>query len=781
MTQYNRLTTGGPGSFTGFGSQSDEWGESWSARVPAPVKDSSERDMADATPTADAPEDTATEAFLDFEPDAPPRRRARTILIVMAGAIAIAWAGFVAWFASTATDPADIVPVMATLAAGVIPILLIILLAALLISTMRSPSDDALERYAALTGRSADAIRQLAEGRESLEASYRMIETRSEALARTTDGQARVIQQACEALEHGSRRVAASLSDSVARVEGGAQLLEALEAAAPRLKARVEEMRGTIARCGMEMAQAGEHAGKMLANHAQATAALAGTIEGVRGASAAAGEELVAMAAASSARIDLVLERARSGLGEVHEQIEMHNGSVDALVSRVRSSLTDLAGDAAAQADRHLERLNHGISAIDERIRLQADEHMRLIAALQDSIDSLDQRLTGLDSRGGQVAGALGDRLNGLSNQTQTLTAAMTQSGDSAERLKERSEATLLALEANLRELDESLPAALDRADERIRQTREAMAEALTSGDRIAVAADGVVERLEQARAASVTQAEAVAGHNADVGEALSAQGQSIAAMKADLEETRQLFAMLRDDSGPKLLDMLQSVRASTGALAEEARRSLASVIEDAGGQLGEAGRNALEASVQAQVSEQLSRLSDLADSAVKATHRATDHLLRQMLALTDSATEMEQRIASASRDEGVQERDFIARRSAAIISSLQDNAIDITRWLDRDIGDKEWAAYLNGDKSLFSRRAVKLLASGQAGAIHAHFRDDPAFAEQVSRYIDGFEALIRDVLASRDGNNLAIALLSSDVGKLYVGLAQATERLRVA
>ncbi len=781
MTQHNRLTTGGPGSFTGIGDQGGEWVESWSARMPTPQGAAPVPETDESTLSAPEPEDMAGWDPSDAESPAPARRRARIVLIAMAVVIALAWAGFVAWLASSATDPADVVPVMATLAAGVIPILLIVLLAALLISSLRNPSEEALERYAALTGRSTDALKLLAEGRNALEASYRLVESRSDALASTTDQQARALQQACEALEQGSQRVAESLSDSMARVESGAQLLQALEAAAPRLKARVEEIRGTIARCGMEMAQAGEQAGTMLANHAQATATLAETIEGVRSASADAGEELVAMAAASSARIDLVLERARSGLGEVHEQIETHNGSVDALVSRVRTSLAELASDAVTNADSHLGRLNDGISAIDERIRSQAEEHMRLIAALQDSIDSLDQRLTGLDSRGGQVAGALDDRLNGLSKQTQALDEAMAQSGESAERMKDRSEAMLLALDSNLRELDESLPAALDRADERIRQTRESMAEALASGDRIVAAADGVVERLEQAHAASDSQAATLAGHNAEAGQALAAQRETIAAMQADLEETRRLFATLRDDSGPRLLDMLQSVRASTGALAEDARLSLAAVIEDAGTQLGEAGRGALDGSIQAQVSEQLSRLSELADNAVKATHRATDHLLRQMLALTDSAAEMERRIASATRTEETQERDFIARRSAAIIASLQDNAIDIAKWLDRDIGDKEWAAYLNGDKSLFSRRAVKLLGSGQAHALQAHYREDPEFAEQVSRYIDGFESLIRDVLAARDGHSLAIALLSSDVGKLYVGLAQATERLRVA
>ena len=48
-----------------------------------------------------------------------------------------------------------------------------------------------------------------------------------------------------------------------------------------------------------------------------------------------------------------------------------------------------------------------------------------------------------------------------------------------------------------------------------------------------------------------------------------------------------------------------------------------------------------------------------------------------------------------------------------------------------------------------------------------------------MNRYIHDFEAMLRRVLSSRDGNPLGVTLLSSDMGKLYVALAQAIERLR--
>src|SRR3546814_7112304 len=58
---------------------------------------------------------------------------------------------------------------------------------------------------------------------------------------------------------------------------------------------------------------------------------------------------------------------------------------------------------------------------------------------------------------------------------------------------------------------------------------------------------------------------------------------------------------------------------------------------------------------------------------------------------------------------------------------------------------------------------------------------DLPVFRDQVNLYVHDFEAVIRRVISERDGGPMAVAMLSSDVGKLYVALAQAIERLRSA
>jgi hypothetical protein len=73
----------------------------------------------------------------------------------------------------------------------------------------------------------------------------------------------------------------------------------------------------------------------------------------------------------------------------------------------------------------------------------------------------------------------------------------------------------------------------------------------------------------------------------------------------------------------------------------------------------------------------------------------------------------------------------------------------------------------------------VRLLDNNDAREIARHYEEEAEFREQVNRYIHDFEAMLRRILADRDGSLLGVTILSSDMGKLYVALAQAIERIR--
>ena len=135
---------------------------------------------------------------------------------------------------------------------------------------------------------------------------------------------------------------------------------------------------------------------------------------------------------------------------------------------------------------------------------------------------------------------------------------------------------------------------------------------------------------------------------------------------------------------------------------------------------------------------------------------------------------------AARERAEEQVDNDF-ARRVALITESLNSNAIDIAKSLSGDVSDTAWASYLRGDRGVFTRRAVRLLDNRQAREIAELYDEDSDFRNNVNRYIHDFEAMLRTLLSTRDGNALAVTLLGSEVGKLYVAMAQALERLRTS
>jgi hypothetical protein len=79
----------------------------------------------------------------------------------------------------------------------------------------------------------------------------------------------------------------------------------------------------------------------------------------------------------------------------------------------------------------------------------------------------------------------------------------------------------------------------------------------------------------------------------------------------------------------------------------------------------------------------------------------------------------------------------------------------------------------------VFTRRAVRLLGNTETRAIAAQYEADPEFQGSVNRYVHDFEAMLRRVLAERDGGMIAVTLMSSDMGKLYAALSQAVEKRR--
>ena len=330
-----------------------------------------------------------------------------------------------------------------------------------------------------------------------------------------------------------------------------------------------------------------------------------------------------------------------------------------------------------------------------------------------------------------------------------------------------------------------------------IGQLREDLPSSLTAIEQQAaqttVAAQALVPIAESAQASAALAAEALSESEASLNRQragldalLTATRDGVAEAEAKLAtlatvlgETDSASARLVQETGPALIESLVRVREAAQQAANHAREAIVAAIPDSVAALAEATREAVAEAAAEPVQDQLAEIAGSAQRAMAVARQASERLTRQLLTMSETAAAIEDRIAEdrATREE--QDAEALSRRVSLLIEALNSTAIDVNKLLSNEVADTAWAAYLKGDRGVFTRRAVRLLDSGEAREIQRHYEEEPDFRDQVNRYVHDFEAMLRRVLADRDGHTLAVTLLSSDMGKLYVALAQAIERLR--
>ena len=297
-------------------------------------------------------------------------------------------------------------------------------------------------------------------------------------------------------------------------------------------------------------------------------------------------------------------------------------------------------------------------------------------------------------------------------------------------------------------------------------------------------------ERLEQAArsvATSIDEAgEALARHSSGINRLGDTAGQQLDQVRREAEELNRIIATaeenisgLNEGASARLVEALHRVRQAATEATDRARETLGKVIPEAAEALSTASGEAIHRAVSEPVERQIAHMASIADKAVLAVQGASEKLERQMAAIEQASRAIDQRVDEAKAKIEQSNQESLSRRMSLLVESLNSTAIDVAKILSNEVTDSAWAAYLRGDRGVFTRRAVKLLEAGEARDIARHYDEEPEFREQVNRYIHDFESMLRRVLSTRDGNPLSVTLLSSDIGKLYVALAQAIERLR--
>lgn len=573
--------------------------------------------------------------------------------------------------------------------------------------------------------------------------------------------------------------------------------LGVLIATLPRARAETAELTETLERTGVGATQTvalltseissldnrivalAEHAREADALAQSAAARLAAYLADVEQTSEAVRIRLATVTGEMTTSVDSLLDRTARALDGSRLAIDAQGEAMLATVGAHQATLEAAGRDSVEALTERVGSAERIIERVVLRLDTQRAASEEMVGDLGAGIVQVGAQLDALHTQGVERSRLLAASISALSGSATAMTETLRVGDDTARQVIGTAETLLIALDASAREIDETLPDALARLDARVIESRLAVGQAKPELLALVTAAESTHDAIEAI-------AQVIAGQRGTLDQLSGALLDTLATGrgKADALGTIVDEAIARahrfaDEAAPRLLEALLRVRDTANVAAERARDTLAAVIPDAADKLEAASGAAFARAAGVGVDRQVAAIADAADAAVAAATRASDRLAERLHELSSGTALVEARLVDGRAERDEADRDSFARRVSSLIEQLNSASIDITTSFAPDVSDSAWAAYLKGDRGVFTRRAVRLLDAGQAREVARLYEADASLREQVNRYIHDFEAMLRAVLAQPDGSPLGVTLLSSDMGKLYVALAQAIERLR--
>ncbi|MGU3391060.1 hypothetical protein [Sphingomonas sp. M1A8_2b] len=735
------------------------------------------------------PHSAIQETFEAFEMDEPARGHGR-LFAGLAIAVVLAWLVGMVWMSRDALAtiaPVALVQFLAALC--VVPVLIgIVWLLAMRTSraeahrfgiTAQAMRDEAasLERTVAALSNTIEANRaQLA---EQVETFLHMGNGATEQLAAIGRGMASEIDQA------------AAHARNLATSTAGAQTsLGVLIATLPRAQADIDDVAKRLERTGLSasehaaaldaqivaLAERGREADAMASGAAQR---LAAHIVRMEATSQTAGAHLESVTDGMSAAVDALLNRTADAVDLSRRGIAAQGDAMLAMVGANQAAIDSAARDSAEALALRIAAVEDAIERVAIRLDLQRSAGDRIVDDLHTGLGDVETRIEALHRHGTERTQSLAASISALGGSADAMTEALRAGDDMAQRTIATTETLLVALDAAAREIDETMPEALGRLDSHVLASKSIVVSARPELLALVTAAESTHDAIE-AIAGVIGEQRLVLDHlSTDLLNTLNtgrAKADALGQMVDEVIGRTQHFA---EDAAPQLIEALHRVRDTAAVAADKARETLSKVIPEAAAALEAASADAMRRATNDTVERQVRAIIDTTDSAVAAATQATERLSHQVQAIVDQTAIVETRIEDARAERDEAERDTFARRVSLLIESLNSASIDITKAIAPEISDSAWGAYLKGDRGVFTRRAVRILDASEVREIAALYDDNEAFRDMVNRYIHDFEAMLRAILTQRDGSPLGVTLLSSDMGKLYVALAQAIERLR--
>lgn len=462
-------------------------------------------------------------------------------------------------------------------------------------------------------------------------------------------------------------------------------------------------------------------------------------------------------------RADAAFDRTDAALAAVRDGIGAQTTTLLAGVDEARAMLDQIGGDTARVIGKRLDRLNEAAELLSQQLTEQDARSRALVDTVERSFTILDTRLDHAAKNSYGALDGIAERMATVGDQVQAMNTPLRQTHGVTLDI----EAAIARLQASAAATTETLTQILPVHQANVGQLGDALTQ-------LHHATAQLSEPVERGRSAINTAAEELAAHRTHLDSGtglLLTQFEKAHAMLASIEAQAEGSALA---ASGQLIEVLGRVREIAAATAGQMRETLAGVVGEAETALAHAGGTTAETAFGEPIRTQLAAVETASQRAAEAGQAAAERIAQRLLGLTGIVAAVEARIDEVQTHYDMQARDDLRARSARLIESLNAASIDIARLLMLDVGDASWNAYLKGDRSIFSRRVVRLADAATSRAIKRHYNHDEPFRALAVQFTDEFQRLLKYVDADKDGRALAITLLSSDIGKLYVVLEQA-------
>jgi len=448
-------------------------------------------------------------------------------------------------------------------------------------------------------------------------------------------------------------------------------------------------------------------------------------------------------------------------------------------VGNVTSELSQLLSDNRAKIEENVGLLKKAMGEIALQSQEEKNRIASIIGDIENHLSASAATISEIDKAATDQTAKLAFAVSALGVSAKEVNSELDGSHSRTEQLLERADGLLSSLNRINAEIAENIPASIGQVGLQISGTTDQLSAATGSARDLNAQSSELLKVASSLSALIDEQSAKIGIIMQDSDEHFAARHEQADALSATLNETRTLIESITQVTEGALVSSLLRVREVTEGAVQDSRKIVENELTHVADRLADQNRIALEGAVENQLKAMNEQVQNAIERNISLSESSTAQLTTQLKELDELADNLEKRITESRNSFDGIDDDSFARRMVLLTESLNSTSIDVAKILSNEVTDTAWAAYLKGDRGVFTRRAVRLLDAGESRAIATHYGQDAEFREHVNRYIHDFEAMMRILLSTRDGNAICVTLLSSDVGKLYVALAQAIERLR--